>query len=147
MSRKSVTIRDVAREAGVSVATASRVLNGKDVVRPETRDRILGVMADLVPPNVLAELTTLMGAPYGNTFGSTETGSAPASKGLIDVGVIPERFSKVQSSLCEIRLVDENDCDVLDGEPGEALVRSPGLFSGYWRAPTCQVESPRWRSW
>jgi DNA-binding LacI/PurR family transcriptional regulator len=47
MSRKAVTIRDVAREAGVSVATASRVLNGKDAVRPETRDRILSVMADL----------------------------------------------------------------------------------------------------
>jgi DNA-binding LacI/PurR family transcriptional regulator len=42
-----VTIRDVAREAGVSVATASRVLNGKDVVKPLTRDRILSVMAEL----------------------------------------------------------------------------------------------------
>ena len=47
MARKSVTIRDVAREAGVSVATASRVLNGKDVVKPLTRDRILSVMAEL----------------------------------------------------------------------------------------------------
>ncbi len=47
MPQKSVTIRDVAREAGVSVATASRVLNGKDVVKPVTRDRILAVMAEL----------------------------------------------------------------------------------------------------
>ena len=47
MARKTVTIRDVAREAGVSVATASRVLNGKDVVKPHTRDRILAVMAEL----------------------------------------------------------------------------------------------------
>jgi DNA-binding LacI/PurR family transcriptional regulator len=44
---KAVTIRDVAREAGVSVATASRVLNGKAVVKPITRDRILSVMAEL----------------------------------------------------------------------------------------------------
>ena len=47
MPKKSVTIRDVARLAGVSVATASRALNGKQVVHPETRDRILAVMEEL----------------------------------------------------------------------------------------------------
>jgi DNA-binding LacI/PurR family transcriptional regulator len=47
VGKKAVTIRDVARLAGVSVATASRALNGKDVVSPETRDRILGVMQQL----------------------------------------------------------------------------------------------------
>src|SRR5512144_376632 len=47
MPKKAVTIRDVARQAGVSVATASRALNGKDVVNPQTRDRILGVMQEL----------------------------------------------------------------------------------------------------
>jgi DNA-binding LacI/PurR family transcriptional regulator len=47
VKRKAVTIRDVAKRAGVSVATASRALNGKDVVNPETRDRILAVMEEL----------------------------------------------------------------------------------------------------
>jgi DNA-binding LacI/PurR family transcriptional regulator len=45
--KKAVTIRDVARRAGVSVATASRALNGLDVVNPQTRDRILTVMEEL----------------------------------------------------------------------------------------------------
>ena len=47
MARKAVTIRDVARHAGVSVATTSRVLTGKDVVNPQTRSRILTVMEEL----------------------------------------------------------------------------------------------------
>ena len=47
MARKAVTIRDVARQAGVSVATASRALNGKDVVNAQTRERILDVMEEL----------------------------------------------------------------------------------------------------
>jgi fatty-acyl-CoA synthase len=59
---------------------------------------------------------------------------------VIDIGVAPERLSKVQSSLCELRLVDENDRDVDDGEPGEVLVRAPSLFSGYWQAPEVNAE-------
>jgi LacI family transcriptional regulator len=39
--RGRATIRDVAREAGVSVATVSRVLNGRPDVRTETRDAVL----------------------------------------------------------------------------------------------------------
>lgn len=47
MPKKFVTIRDVARQAGVSVATASRVVSGKDVVSPETRERVLAVIEEL----------------------------------------------------------------------------------------------------
>jgi DNA-binding LacI/PurR family transcriptional regulator len=38
--KKAVTIRDVARGAGVSVATASRAMNGKAIVKEQTRERI-----------------------------------------------------------------------------------------------------------
>ena len=40
----SVTIREVARAASVSVATVSRVLNGKGPVREETQRRIRAVV-------------------------------------------------------------------------------------------------------
>ncbi|HYS40931.1 MAG TPA: LacI family DNA-binding transcriptional regulator [Pseudonocardiaceae bacterium] len=38
--RTRVTIADIAREAGVSVPTVSKVLNGRDEVAPDTRDRV-----------------------------------------------------------------------------------------------------------
>src|SRR3982750_2626035 len=46
------SLRDVARQAGVSVATASRVVSGLDHVRPETRERVERAMRELlyVPP-------------------------------------------------------------------------------------------------
>src|SRR3954453_19379461 len=42
------TLREVARRAGVSVATASRVANGGDAVRPDTRDRVERAMRELL---------------------------------------------------------------------------------------------------
>jgi DNA-binding LacI/PurR family transcriptional regulator len=47
LPRKAVTIRDVASQAGVSVATASRALNGSAVVSDATRQRILAVVQEL----------------------------------------------------------------------------------------------------
>ena len=102
--------------------------------RPALGVLTTGAMADLVPPHQIAEITSLLGAPYRNSFGSTETGYAPASKGVIPVGVVPRSFSKTQSSYCEVRLVDAEGTDVPDGEPGEVLMRGPSLFSGYWNA-------------
>ena len=39
-SLKKATIKDVAREAGVSMATASNVMNNPDIVKPQTRDAV-----------------------------------------------------------------------------------------------------------
>ncbi len=41
------TIRDVARTAGVSIATVSRVLNGRPDVAAATRERVLGAVREL----------------------------------------------------------------------------------------------------
>jgi acyl-CoA synthetase (AMP-forming)/AMP-acid ligase II len=114
--------------------------------RQETRPRgvrVCGVMADLVPPEEIAEVTALLGAPYANTFGATETGNPPASAGLIPVGVAPARLSKTQSRFCEVRLVDGDDRDVPDGAPGELAMRGPTLFSGYFRAPEANARDFR----
>ena len=43
----SGSLVDIAAKAGVSIASASRALNGKSGVKPETRDRILAVAREL----------------------------------------------------------------------------------------------------
>jgi LacI family transcriptional regulator len=52
---RNVTLRDVAQLAGVSIATASKALNGRDQVHPETRNRVLEVAKRIsFVPNTLA---------------------------------------------------------------------------------------------
>lgn len=51
----TVSIRDVARHAGVSIGTVSRAFNGYEDIRPETRERILQSAKELgYVPNVSA---------------------------------------------------------------------------------------------
>jgi len=100
--------------------------------RPVKGIRVCGVMPDLIPRASVIELTRRLNAPFVNTFGSTETGSPPASAGLLPIGSLPEKLSKRQSRFCEVRLVDPEGQDVSDGTPGELWMSGPTLFSGYW---------------
>jgi acyl-CoA synthetase (AMP-forming)/AMP-acid ligase II len=105
--------------------------------------RLCGVMADLVPGEDIAKITRLLGAPYANTFGATETGCPPCSSNLLPIGAVPAKLSKEQSRFCEIKLVDPEDQEVPDGTPGELCMRGPTLFSGYFRAPEVNAQDFR----
>jgi LacI family repressor for deo operon, udp, cdd, tsx, nupC, and nupG len=55
MHRSRLTIRDVARQAGVSHQTVSRVINGDALVTPATRARVESAIAELgYQPNAIA---------------------------------------------------------------------------------------------
>ncbi|WP_028274739.1 catabolite control protein A [Atopococcus tabaci] len=55
MEKQTITIYDVAREAGVSMATVSRVVNGNPNVKPTTRKKVLDVIERLdYRPNAVA---------------------------------------------------------------------------------------------
>lgn len=71
------TIKDVAKEAGVSFKTVSRVLNGEPAVRPDTRQKVLDAIATLgYQPNEVARgLRTQRVHAIG--FVSDEIGTSP----------------------------------------------------------------------
>src|SRR5690606_20931338 len=55
MQGQNITIYDVAREANVSMATVSRVVNGNPNVKPATRKKVLEVIERLgYRPNAVA---------------------------------------------------------------------------------------------
>lgn len=99
---------------------------------PLRRVAVAGCMANLVPAAQIARISGLLNAPFLNSFGSSETGIAPASGNWIAPGEPPGDLGKLQNSCCEIRLVDERGADVGEGEVGELWLRTPLLFSGYW---------------
>jgi DNA-binding LacI/PurR family transcriptional regulator len=79
-SGRAPSIRDVARLAGVSHQTVSRVLNGHSSIRPETKQRVLDVMDELhYRPNRAARaLVTSRSATLG-VLSASSTQYGPAS--------------------------------------------------------------------
>lgn len=84
-----ITIKDIARAAGVSHTTVSRALNGSSLIKPGTRERIEKIAADMnYMPNYSAKnLVTRKSNTIGLFFSSIEQGTsssflADALKGI-----------------------------------------------------------------
>ena len=89
----AVTIYDVAREANVSMATVSRVVNGNQNVKPSTRKRVLdcierlGYRPNAVARGLASKKTTTIGVivpDISNSF------YAELSRGIADVATMYE---------------------------------------------------------
>jgi LacI family transcriptional regulator len=92
-----VTIREIAERAGVSIATVSRVLNGRDDVSAETRELVGRVIRE-----------------HGYTANRNARGLSAGRTGLVGVLVplvYPVYFSAILSGIAEA--LDEQDMRVL----------------------------------
>jgi LacI family transcriptional regulator len=69
-SPNPLTIYDVARHAGVSIASVSRVLNGLESPRPETRERVMAAVRELdfVPDGAARALSSRLKEVVGVVF-------------------------------------------------------------------------------
>ena len=122
---RAPNIRDVAREAGVSYQTVSRVLNDSPSLRPETRDRVLAVIERLgYRPNqaaralvtsksrVIGVLVATRAAAYGVQTILYEIEDAARDAGYtIAIATTPSDESSVRQALSQ-----------LEGQSVEAVV-------------------------
>jgi len=111
---KRVTIYDVAREANVSLATVSRVINGVEIVRAETRDRVkeaiekLGYKPNAIAQGLALKKTTSIGLVIPE---ASFTYTGQIINGLLDVAKIYKyniMLHTVTEGISEINEVVEN---------------------------------------
>src|SRR6201991_2447970 len=84
---RRVTIRDVAADAGVSIGTASKALNGQGRLRPETRERVAEAARRLgFAPNPLAHVLRCWPSATGGMIATDSFGrfSIPVMLGAED---------------------------------------------------------------
>jgi len=144
----SVTLFDVAREAGVSKSTVSLVINNSNAVKPETRERVLAAIRKLnYTPNVSArELTTRKKQILGLIFATknlsegtylfdsvTETFYYDTLTGIsselakTNYGLISERFHVIEQKDGLPQIVKHNRCAglfIIGGLINDVLIES-----------------------
>jgi fatty-acyl-CoA synthase len=85
-------------------------------------------------PLPVLEFYAARGITFREGFGLTETAPVvcllSAADGIRKSGSVGHPAAHVQ-----VRIVDDADRDVPEGEPGELIVRAPNLMIGYWNRP------------
>lgn len=101
---KNVTLKDVAKAAGVSYATVSRALSGSSQIGSETRERVLklcdemGYTTNFVARSMVTKRTNLIGLVVPSVTTSsgrswlTTRRSAPAPTAIISCSATPARI-------------------------------------------------------
>ena len=93
-----------------------------------------------LPVQVLERWRAATGHTLLERYGMTEIGMALSNP--LEGERVPGAVGTALPGV-EVRLVDEAGRPVAGGEPGELLVRGPGLFREYWRRPEATAEAFR----
>ena len=90
-------------------------------------------------PEALIKVYGARGIPFNQGYGLTETSpfacflpADMATEKLGSAGIAP--------FFTDVKIVDDDDRDVPDGERGEIVVRGPNVMKGYWNRPDATNE-------
>lgn len=103
--------------------------------------KLLGYGASPLPPATIREAMERFGCPFLQMYGTTEllgmSNMLFPSDHSLGLTTRPELLSSIGRPLSwvDVRIVDEENRDLPNGEIGELVVRSDVIFPGYWRPP------------
>jgi len=130
-----VTVKEIARLAGVSIGTVDRVLHDRGEVSPETKDRIQAIVRKLgYQPNMMARHLSL-NKRYAFTV-VMPGGTQDSGFWVLAMSGIRKAASELSPFNVDVRIVefDRNDrpaydslTDILAREPGDGLLIAPVL--------------------
>ena len=126
-------------EARVSVLVGSPALYAALLASPPARDEASGAVRLAVsgaapcPPELGAAFRARFGVPLRQGYGLTE--ASPVVTAAVDDDHPRASSVGIPVPGVELRLVDAEGADALDGDPGEVWVRGANVFGGYWRDP------------
>lgn len=121
---KRVTIYDVAKEANVSLATVSRVMNGFDAVKSETKEKVekainkLGYRPNAIAQGLALQRTTTIGLIFPE---STIAYTAQLINGLCDV-------AKIYNYNISLHTISEGITDISEAVEGVIKSRVDGVI-------------------
>ncbi|KJL18903.1 LacI family DNA-binding transcriptional regulator [Microbacterium azadirachtae] len=133
------TLADVAEALGVSKATVSKALNGRDGISPETRERVLATVAALdyrpttspspsASRRAIAAVFDIPGSPY--ILGVLQGALAAATAGHLDLltRLAPEGSSRRRRAVARNWIADQRAAGVV-GIVGLTLSEPDGLIA------------------
>ncbi len=138
---------DVVREHDVTqlfaIASIPSLLMTAPPGRRDREHKVRFALQIGVPASLHAALERRWGFPWVEGYGLTETGlvvSMPLERapGMVGSGSIGLPCPGV-----EVRLADPDGGEVATGEPGEILIRAPGMMRGYLDRPEASAEALR----
>jgi acyl-CoA synthetase (AMP-forming)/AMP-acid ligase II len=146
-------LRDIERERVVTTHMAPTMVRMM-LEHPELGRHDLSTLETLcysaasMPVELLKQALEVFGPVFLNSWGATEgigTGLAKHFHKLDGDSVELRRLGSIGQPQpgSEIRLIDDNGEDCPTGKPGEILLRSGNLMSGYWNNSAATIESLR----